>query len=254
MLFAFRKTELSIGVTILDIEIFVNSHCELTGGLAAEIRGAVESYGLNVVSIHPYTSFSESFVLFGNYPRRAADGLDYYKRFFDFSSSLGASYFVLHGAGLRRTADGEEYFERYARLDESAKRFGIRVAHENVVGHRGQSPQFLCALKRYLNDDLAVTLDIKQAVRAGEDPFRFIDSLEGSIVNVHISDHNGEADCLPPLEGSFDFARLFSRMSEAGYKGKYLIELYSDGYTDKKQLKDSAERLERIKERMALRQ
>lgn len=227
-----------------DIEIFVNAHCELTGGPAAETERAIRYYGLDVVSIHPYTSFTESFVIFGNYPRRSQDGIDYYRRFFEYAARLGAPYFILHGAGLSRTLDGEAYFEKYAELCAAAKGFGVTVTHENVVRHRGQSPEFLCRLRDYVGEDFRMTFDIKQSVRAGEDPFRFVSCLGGSFANVHISDHCDSCDCMPPLDGVFDFPRFFAETKKAGYDGKYLIELYSHSFSDADRLVSSAERLE----------
>ena len=229
-----------------NIEIFVNAPCELKGKLLDEIKKEVSFYGLNVVSVHPFTSFAESFTLFGSYRRRVDDTVELYKHFFQFANELNSSIFVLHGAKTMHTSDGEEYFERFARLRDTGKAFGITVSQENVVNFRSESVDFIKRMDTFLNGDFAMTLDLKQCRRAGESPLDFIEAVGEKIINVHISDYNLQSDCIPPLEGNEDFEKIVEALKKRKYNGKYLIELYSNCFSDKQQIITAAEKFDKI--------
>ena len=65
-----------------NIEIFVNSYCELNGNIRNDIKSICDYYGMKVCSVHPFTSFAESFVFFGSYDRRIDDGIEFYKNYY----------------------------------------------------------------------------------------------------------------------------------------------------------------------------
>ena len=229
-----------------NIEIFVNSYCELNGKIRNEIKSICDYYGIEVCSVHPFTSFAESFVFFGSYDRRIADGIDFYKNYFDFAAFLGAEIINLHGAKLLHTVDNEEYFDRYARLFNAGKEFGVTVSQENVVDYRSQSPEFIKRMSDYLGENFALTLDLKQCRRAGESALDFINSVGEKIKAVHISDYNNNFDCLPPFEGIEDFSSIVNALKAKEYNGIYLIELYSSGFVNKEQIVAAAEKFDKF--------
>ena len=216
-------------------EVFFNSPSELQGERLHELCEIKAHYGLDVVSIHPFMSFAEGFWLFSEYERRFRDSLDFYPRFFEAAEALGAHLFVLHGAKQLKIDPGR-YAERLFLLNERAKSFGVQVAHENVVDYVGEDPAFMHQMQKQLCGDFAMVLDLKQAYRAGVDPFAFIDAVGDSIVHVHASDSDPAHDCLPPGQGAFPFRRLFDALEGRGYKGKYLIELYRHNFHDERDL------------------
>lgn len=217
-------------------ELFLNSHSELEDEYIDNIISIKEKYNLNIVSLHPFASFAESFYLFSNYERRYTDILPLYDKFFEVTARLGADFFVFHGAKIPGSISDDEYCKRFTHLIEMGKKYGVRVCQENVVHHRSESPEYLRMMKDKIGEDFNVVLDIKQAHRAGFTPYDFIDILGDSIVHIHISDRNGEKDCIPPLQGEFDFKKLFDKMNAIGYKGKYIIELYYWSYDDKDEI------------------
>ncbi len=219
-------------------EIFFNSPGELHGDLLRELCAIRDGYGMEIVSVHPFMSFTEGFWLFSEYERRFRDSLDFYPRFFEAAEALGAHLFVLHGAKSLKI-EPERYAERLAQLNERAKPFGVQVAHENVVYYVGEHPAFMQKLQAELGDDFAMVLDLKQAGRAGVDPFAFIDAVGDSIVHVHASDRDASHDCMPPGKGEFPFRRLFDALEGRGYKGKYLIELYRHNFRDERDLTEA---------------
>ena len=101
-------------------------------------------------------------------------------------------------------------------------------------------------MRRYLNDECAFVLDIKQAVRAGFSPFAMLEAMGGKIVHVHLSDHNRDENCLPPGKGDFDFSRLFRALSDVGFAGTPVIELYRRNFREIRELTEAKEYLRHI--------
>lgn len=229
-----------------NIEIFLNTYSELKEPLRSELISIIKSYNLNITSIHPFTSFAESTVIFGTYPRRADDGIEFYKYFFDFASEVGAKLLILHGAKIGPYADGEAYFERYARLYRTGKEFGITVSQENVVHFRSQSPEFIKRMSDYLGDNFSMTLDLKQCRRAGESPLSFISAVGERIDHVHLSDYTDSADCAAPFEGKENFNIIIDSLNKKGYNGHYIIELYRHNFIDSQQIVDAAQKFDKI--------
>lgn len=230
-------------------EIFFNTYSELMPGFIKMLTEKAKAGGLEITSVHPFTSFAETTCLFGNYQRRANDFLELYKRYFDACNLLGAKYVVIHGAILNSKAfvSAEHYMERYSALAELGKTFDVIVAQENVNRHFSENPAFLHQMKYALGEDFKLVLDIKQAYRAGFDPFEFVASFASDIVHIHISDHDMEKDCIPPGKGIFDFQRLAAEMDKAQYKGKYMIEIYRDDYNVEEELAESKRFLSGLK-------
>ena len=214
-----------------NVELFINCGSEMQGGRYFDrVVSVIREYDLQIGSLHPYTSFLESYMLFGPYERRVGELIDFYRRYFEVCGAVGADKLVFHGGNTDAFADHEVYFDRYAQLFRAAEPFGVKVTHENVVKKRGQSPLFMKALADYIGPDFAMTLDIKQCRRAGEDPYEFIRLLGRNIVNVHVSDFFDGQDCAVPFTGRFAFVPFLQAMRQVGYQGNYIIELYRDCY------------------------
>ncbi len=228
-------------------EIFFNAHSELRPNFIKELKTVKDAYGINVVSLHPYASFGEGYDFFSAYKRRFGDAMDNYKRYFEAANILDAKYIVMHGAARLFDIDMMQYAQRYSVITETANRFGCCVAHENVVNFLSATPNFSSFMKEQLGDSYKMVLDIKQARRAGFEPKEFIDIMKNNIVHVHLSDYNEKMDCIAPCEeGLFDFENLFALLHKAGYNGKYIIELYSNGYERKRDITKSAKYLDAI--------
>lgn len=217
-------------------ELFFNSPSELGGAILRELAAIRQHYGMEIVSVHPFTSFAEGYIFFSDYERRVTDGLDLYRRYFAAAAQLGARFLVLHGGKAAKNMPAEFYAERLARVIHAGREFGITVTHENVVHFSCESVGYTKELAALLGDTFHMTLDIKQCVRAGENPFAFIQELGPHIDHVHVSDHGLRGDCLPPGEGDFDFPSLFEQLEATGYRGAYIIELYSSGFSNDRQL------------------
>ncbi len=228
------------------IEIFFNADCELEGEIYAQIAETVQQRGISVLSVHPYTSAIETMCLFGDYPRRLNAILDTYKRYFEIMNRLGAKVFVLHGALKSAVLSTELYLERYSMLYEIGKSFEVTVAQENVSYCKSGSLDFLMEMKKTLGENCGFVLDIKQAVRSKLSPFDIYESLKGSVVHCHLSDHNTHKDCIPVGQGSFDFKKFSQVLKESHYSGNIVLELYRSGFKNIDELCRSVEHMKKF--------
>jgi len=223
-----RAVERIIETGVSVAEVFINSTSEAGPAYIAELKARCDAAGLRICAFHPCTSFAEPVYFFTGYTRRLNDSLDLYRFYFEAAAQLGASVFNFHGSSPE--AGESLYFEIYGLLYEEARRFGLVFSQENVVGYKSQSPAFIKAMKNALGDDVAFTLDIKQANRAGYSPFEMLDAMSGRVVHLHISDFDKKRDCLLPGQGTFDIDELMSRLLKAGYQGDAVIEVYRKNY------------------------
>lgn len=217
-------------------EVFLNSISETTPEFANKLNKIKDEYGMNIVSVHPFSSFAETFMLFSEYERRFADALDYYKKCADVSAILGAHIMVIHGSLLPGKISNEAYFERFQKLADAGKESGITVCQENVHSHFSENPEFLKKMRNALGNDFKMVFDVKQAVRSGFSPLGFAEEFKNEIAHIHISDHKEGFDCLPPASGIFDFKKLFDIMNSANYTGDYVIELYRSNFSEPAEL------------------
>ncbi|MDE7278264.1 MAG: sugar phosphate isomerase/epimerase [Oscillospiraceae bacterium] len=224
-------------------EIFVNSNCELSDPYRREMLEVQKEYGIDVVSVHPFTCSIEPMMLFTAYERRVADVLDYYKRFFEYMNFFGARYFVLHGNKPQNPFSDEKYFERYCRLKETAEEFDVCVVQENVSRCTSGSLEFLVKMKNALGDKAAFVLDTKQAHRSGTDPLDMVRALGENIKHVHFSDFGKSGDCLKFGFGEYNNLALFSELKKYGFDGSIIIELYKGSHSGASDLAENCRTL-----------
>lgn len=225
-----------LAMGIRHTEIFFNAVCELEAPFVEEMRRRLEAHGAVAHAIHPHTSFMEPHFLFSIYERRADEMVDNYKRNFEAAARLGARYLVLHGDRSGSPLPLETSLERYERLYDLGATFGVRVAQENVVRFRAEDLDYIRALRRHLGDKAAFVLDVKQTVRCGHAIEAVADAMGDAIVHVHVSDNTAEQDCLLPGKGTFDYGRLRKVLTDRGYDGAVLVELYRRNFGDPTEL------------------
>ncbi len=222
-----------------EIEIFFNSACELKGSIFSEIKEIVRQNGTKVVSLHPFTSSFEPFMLFSDYERRFLDGLEFSKLYFDACNALDAEILVLHGDRFESKHSQQQYFERYHKLFNLAKQNGVCVAQENVCRCKSRDVEFIKKMKSELKDDVAFVLDLKQAQRSDKSYKEVLSAMGDKLVHVHLNDRSESEDCLLPGKGNRDFSHLFSLLKQNGYKKSAVIEVYRHNFKDYPQLIES---------------
>ena len=230
-------------------EVFFNTSSELEPPFVKEMKREADENGVRILSVHPFSSALENNCIFGEYQRRYEDFIGLYEKHCHAAAILGAKVVVIHGALDRRkiALPDELYFERFMSLVEIGKREGVLVCQENVDRFKSQHIDFMKRMRAALGSDFHMVFDIKQAVRAGYEPFDFLEEFKNEIVHVHLSDNRlPEADCIAPGRGNFDFKRLFETFGSAGYSGDYVIEIYSKGVDVAEELKFSKSFFERL--------
>jgi sugar phosphate isomerase/epimerase len=226
-------------------EVFINSPSEVSPAFARHIKAQADGANAGIVSMHPCSSEYEGASFFGRYPRRFNDALDTYKRIFEMCATAGAGFLAFHGARTYYNIEQAVYFERFDRIAKAAGAFGVVLCQENVSRFFSGGVGFISEMRRQL-PDAKFLLDIKQAVRAGIDPFEMLDAMGDALVHIHASDHNAQRDCMAPGCGSFDFEKLARRLFENGYAGDIIVELYRRDFKDEDQLAQSKRVLENI--------
>ncbi len=211
-------------------EIFFNAESELKDCFIDILLDIKEKYGIRVASVHPTMSLAESFMIFSAYERRFYEALDQYSRYSEVAAALGAKYIIMHGGKPNGILSDEEYCERYMALKNATLKNGVTVLQENVAKFRSGDIEFLRSMKGILGDDAEFCFDIKQSVRCGLEPFSMLDEFYDNIKHLHISDHSIASDCQLPLNGGFDFKKLFQTLENRRYNGSCVIEVYSNAY------------------------
>lgn len=238
------------GLGVKNIEVFANSLYEGGEECTSIILGMKEKHNINVTSFHPFSSPMESVFLFSTYDRRIDEMMTMYRTFFESMNRLGAKVFVVHGAILSSKCTPEHYFRQFRLLSEVGREYGVTVAQENVSYCLSGDIEFLKAMKRELGEYASFVLDLKQARRSKANPLDYVSELGENIVHCHLSDADSERDCLPLGKGCFDFAELVRRLSGIGFDGAMIVELYRQNYGDFSELRESADYIKEICEKI----
>lgn len=227
-------------------EIFFNSFSELETDYLDKLRFCLERHHARVVSLHPFTSSFESFLLFSNYERRFLDGVAFYEMYFRAAQHLGASMVILHGLNTeyRSTISDQEYFRRFACLQERAQHYNVTLLQENVAKFRSKSSEFLQRMAEEIPESAAFVCDIKQALRCETDPVEIVWSMGSRLRHLHISDDSADHRCILPGQGCYDYRRLFDCLHELGYNGDLIIEVYRFSFRELSELVQSRRFLE----------
>lgn len=224
--FAVHKAA-SLGMRVC--EIFLNTYSELDDAYLHKLRLLCDQKGLRVYSIHPFTSALEHYMFFSPYPRRVADSLSFYERYARAAKILGAEVINIHGdrgLGVQRM---DEYVQCVLPLMQLQDKTGVMFSLENVYYNSVNDPKFVSELKKRI-PEARFTLDIKQACKGGQNPYRLAEAMGESLVNFHVNDRTDEAVCLLPGFGSIDYDKLDHILKTIKYTGPALIEVYSDNF------------------------
>lgn len=214
-------------------ELFLNTLCETEPAFIEQLKGICAAHDARITAFHPFTSGMEPLYFASSYPRRVADGIKLYHKLFACARSLGADIFTMHGDSRQNPVDFTYYCENFANLSRIAREeYGITLCQENVVRCKSGSVDNIRRMRSLLGDEVHFTLDIKQAVRSGEDIFDMIEAMGSAIAHLHISDHTITQDCLPPGTGDTDYGVFFRRLRQVGFDGKVIIELYRQNFGD----------------------
>lgn len=231
------------------IEVFLNTYSEYRPDFVRLVRRRIDDAGLSVYSVHPMSNQFEA-QLFSIHPRQKSDAFAVYRDALNAGKILGATHYVMHGSphlgGTAKNLEMERITPIFIELLDIAAEYGITLCLENVSWCFFHAPAFGAELKARLGDHrLKFVLDIKQAVRSGEDPFAFVEAVGEDLENWHLCDYafdeQGKLSLKMPGQGQCDFLAMGKAMRDKGYRGPAFIEVYSDMYTDLDVLRSSFE-------------
>ena len=237
---------------VREIEVFLNTFSEYRPGFVCLLRRRIDDAGLRVYSVHPMSNQFEA-QLFSIHPRQKADAFSVYRDALNAGRILGATHYVMHGSphlgGTAKNLELERLTPVFRELLDVAAEYGITLCLENVSWCFFHAPAFGAELKARLGDHrLKFVLDIKQAVRSGEDPFAFVEAVGEDMANWHLCDYafdeTGKLSLKMPGQGQCDFRALGKAMVTKGYQGPAFIEVYSDMYRDLDELRSSFETIQ----------
>lgn len=231
---------------INEIEIFFNSNSELQAPVLTQLKQILDAYDMSVSAIHPFTSASESYMLFGNYERRFRDSIDFYKQYFEAAQYLEAPYLIIHGAHSSHQVNPDFYYQRFGDLIHAAKPFNVLPIQENVVHFMSESYDFLVGMRDALRKDFAMVLDTKQCLRCNVSPSLLVETFGEQIVHLHLSDYSHVSDCMPPGQGVFDFYSLLEQVTWYNKDVSAVVELYSKNFHTIDELIEAKEYLESL--------
>lgn len=228
------------------VEIFLNTHSELRRSFIMNLAELLKRFDVSCSSLHPFTCEMEPLLFFSQYERRTADAIDYYKHYFAAMQALRSNVFVMHGS--KGSGNNQLYIERFNMLSEIGSEFGITVAQENVSRCTSRSLEFLKEMKKQLGSRAKFVLDIKQAIRSGENPTAVLEALGENIVLIHMSDHGPYGDCLTIGNGSFRIKDFLKKLSVLSPDCTVILEFYRSAFENVSDLLQNYQVFERMTE------
>ncbi len=240
------KTLVDNGVK--DIEIFFNTDSETSAQSLELITRTVDDAGCNICAVHPYHCAFDWFYLFTGYEDRINDGIAMYQRFFEAVRFLGVKIVSFHGEHKNSILSPQKSFEIIKRLADTAKKYDITLCLENVARNKLRSAEDISDIRHAFDDNIAFTIDIKQARRSDESPLSLIDAAGECLKHLHISGNSDENDCIAPNIEDHETVAILERLSKNNYDGHVIIELYKDGYRDNEELIRSYNELKKFVE------
>ena len=227
------------------IEVFVNSPSESTVSYAKKLRHQAEALNIEIIAFHPFSSFAETYCLFGAYERRRQDFYDIYKGYFESAATMGAKTFNFHGCRSDWEIEPARYCEIYYALYGLAKETGVHFSQENVNRHHAATVDFISMMRHQLKDDLCFTFDVKQAMRSGEDPCAVRDAMGDKLIHFHASDYRNDGSCALPGQGVCDYKTILNSHISSEHVSK-VIEVYSGDYSTEQDLRSAVDYMNKL--------
>ncbi|MBR7141013.1 MAG: sugar phosphate isomerase/epimerase [Clostridia bacterium] len=220
-------------------EVFLNTFSEYEKPFVEELVKRKEL--MKVHSVHAHGTCFEP-ELFSSYSRIRDDAEAIFKKVCISAFMLGAKNVTFHGPFAKRgravNVNMSDFTKRLNELCDVAENCGVSIAYENVNWAYCDTPDFFKAIKEQC-PRLKGTLDIKQAIYSGVDPYKFLDVMEDRLVTVHICDMDNKNKPTLPPEGKFNFEKLFRELNARTPLVTVLLEVYNYCYRDYEHLAES---------------
>lgn len=203
-----------------EVEVFLQTTSEYQYSYAIKLARLCRRLGLTVHSLHGPAAQYEP-LLFYRYRRQNADSFNTLHLIHQAAALLGARCHVFHGPLKGENLALSRLSQGLAKAAAAAGAWGLKLALENVSWCAGHSPAVFQELNRQQINNLFYTFDSKQALRSGYPASEFIGAMGDRLVNVHLSQGNGQ---LPGADG--DFGEIAKALKAAKYSGPIVLEVY----------------------------
>ena len=223
-------------------EVFLTSFSEYSkefGEILAKGRGQVR-----VHSVHDLNTQFEP-QLFNSHPRVKKDAYAWLEGVMQAAVAMQAKYYTFHGIARvkRSTHSGENdnfpYLQQgFAEIYDFCQKFGVKLCLENVEWASYNRVGVFSKIRERV-PYIGGVLDIKQARISGYDYRDYLAEMAGNLTHVHISDVDENGKIRLPGHGCFGFDELVCRLSDVGFDGPLIIEVYKDSYAHESHLKPS---------------
>lgn len=225
-------------------ETFLEAEYEMQPEFCTMLRKRADNLGIKIYSVHGFSSVFEPFLM-DRYDRRRSEMTEKFKSMCNAAKILGAKYYVFHGIRNNMKCEDMKLFASHMdNLCSIAEGYGINIAWENVCWCKSTNTDFIKSTVENMKKNIYFTLDIKQAVRGGEDPQHYLDVYGKNIRNVHINDADEENSCLLPGMGNMDIKNVIKRVSCVSEDIPFIIEVYRENFKDINDLKKAKKHIE----------
>ncbi len=222
-------------------EVFLESYCEYTKNFGRILKGRMGD--IKVHSVHTLTTQFEP-QLYSINERAKTDSLIFLRDTMSAAREIGAKYYTFHGgARMKRTPlvlDFDRIGKCTQKVIDVCAEYGVALAYENVHWCYYNYIGFFDELRKRTSG-LKGTLDIKQARQSGVDYREFLKEMGKDIVTVHLSDIKEDGKMCLPGKGITDFYEMFGRLSDVGFDGALITEVYQGDYDKTDELFESLE-------------
>ncbi len=228
-------------------EVFLESYCEYNrefGKLLKSKKGDIAVHSMHVLT----TQFEPQ--LYSVNERAKKDSFKLLDMAMQAGEQVGAKYYTFHGGARFKKTPINLDFERVGRITQEifdvCSSHGITLAYENVHWGYYNYIGFFKELKSRV-DGLKATLDIKQARQSDIHYSEFIKEMGENIVTVHLSDYLESGKMCLPGKGVTDFTDVFKRLSDVGFDGALILEVYQSDYKEERELFECLDYIEELK-------
>ncbi len=220
-------------------EVFLESYCEYNkkfGKVLRKVKGDTEVHSVHVLT----TQFEPQ--LYSVNERAKNDSFDILSGAMAAAQEIGAKYYTFHGVARLKKLPINIDYDRVGNITQQiinvTEKYGVSLAYENVHWSYYNYVGFFNEIRKRTTG-LKGTLDVKQARLSNVDYRDFIKEMGKDIVTVHLSDVDENGKMVLPGRGITDFYEMFSMLSDYGFDGALLLEVYQNDYRSFSELFDS---------------
>lgn len=225
------------------VEVFLETFSEYRREFGKVVRANLDSMPCR--SVHVKSSQFEG-DYFSASSRQVGDAMNLLEGAMAAAQVLGAKYYVFHGpAGVHHPISPLQIGfvkERLPQITELCRQYGVQFLWENVSWCSLRTPEDVMAVREAF-PQVGFVLDLKQALRSGQDAFEILRAMGDRLCHLHVMDWDEAGKLCLPGEGTFDFPRLRKALEDVGYEGGVLLEPYGQHTVDEEKVKKSLEHL-----------